>query len=141
MSITTTLATLQAKHLAIVGITTAPTNWPSSINTADLPMAITLPAEGTWTTAAIGLDRQDRTYRIMVYVEPLGQRTVDERMDAVIPLIGSLGAAYLGDLGIAADTNIDQVQLPITDSGPTVLTFAEIDYIGFEMRLTITEKG
>lgn len=141
MSITTTIATLQAKHALITGITKAPTDWPSSLNTADLPLVITLPSAGSWTTAAIGLARQDRTYRIMVYVEPLGQRTVDERMDAVIPIIGRFGAAYLADLGIAADANIDQVQIPFTDTGPTVLEFGGIEYIGFEMQLTVTEKG
>lgn len=141
MSMTTTIATLQAKNLAISGITTASVNWPSSLNTADLPLAITLPSIGSWSTAAIGLNRQDRTYRIIVYVEPLGQATIDERMDRVIPIIGLLGAAYLADLGVTADANIDQIQLPITDSGPVELLFGGNAYAGFEMQLTVTEKG
>ena len=141
MSITTTIATLQAKNALITGVTTAPTKFPASINTADLPLVLVLPGEGSWGTQAIGLKRQDRIYRILVYVEAVGQATIDERMNDVIPLLQAFGAAYLSDISFLSDSNIDQVQIPFTDGGAVVLPYAGNDYTGFEMRVTITEKS
>jgi hypothetical protein len=140
MTVLTTIATLQAKHAAITGVKSAPTTYPGSINTASLPMVITIPGSGSWGSQAIGLQRQDRNYIVRIYVEPVGQATVDERMDDIIPLLQAFGDAYLSDIGFTGDANIDNLNIPFTDSGVTTLYFGETAYIGFELQVTITEK-
>ncbi|MCP4099149.1 MAG: hypothetical protein GY748_23245 [Planctomycetaceae bacterium] len=87
------------------------------------------------------MNRQDRVYRVLVFIEAVGQATVDQRMNEAIPILTLFGAEYLNDLGIVADDNIDHVRMPITDTGIISLPFGDIEYIGFEMRITITEKS
>lgn len=135
MTIATTVAALQALHATVTGITSAPTVMPASINTADLPMVLTIPGAGTWTRRAFDQAQQERVYLVRVFVGPTGQGTVDEAFDAALPILQAMGVVYL------AWTLTDVVyDMDFTDSGlDGRLLFGGQEYRGFEFRLTVRE--
>ncbi len=77
MSIPDTIDLIQAVNRGVTGITSAPplARYPKSGDTPRLPMALTIPGEGTFHHGGIGggKKRQDRTYQIVVFVEPVAQ--------------------------------------------------------------------
>lgn len=77
MAIDTTVNLIQAVNATISGVTTCPqlSAYPLKADTADLPLCLTVPGPGTWHHKGIGgaLKRQDRTYQIVVFVEPVIQ--------------------------------------------------------------------
>lgn len=139
MTIATTVAALQALHATVTGVTKAPTVTPASINTADLPMVITIPGACTWSHEAVGLRKQVREYIVRLFVGPVGQDTVDEAFDAAVPIIQAMGQAYIDNPTLtSAVTHIDQ---DFTDTGlDGQLLFAGNTYRGCEFRVRITEK-
>lgn len=139
MTIATTIAALQALHATVTGVTSAPTTTPASINTADLPMVITIPGACTWKQEYAGGHVTEREYIVRLFVSPVGQDTVDEAFDAAVPIIQAIGEAYQDDPTLtAAVTHIDN---NFTDTGlDGQLLFAGQAYRGCEFRVTITEK-
>ena len=51
----------------------APASYPDAINAVQLPCALTWPDEATWTMQAMDLSRQDRTWRVEVYVTAVAE--------------------------------------------------------------------
>lgn len=139
MSIASVITALQAKHVGLSGVKTAPTAVPSSLNTAQLPIVIVLPGPAAWSNQAIGLTRNDRTYNVRVYVAPIAQgQGIDQGYQATIALMQTLGAAYV-DWPNWHGSNFEQMTA-IADDGHQVLSYAGIDYHGATFRLNITEK-
>lgn len=139
MSVSSVISALQAQHATLTGITSAPTRIPASLNTALLPIVITLPASGTWAHAAIGLNRQDRSYKVRLYVAPVAQgEGVDEGYQDTITLIQTLGASYV-DWPTWVGTSFEQLR-EISDSGHIVMSYAGTAFHGCEFTLSIAEK-
>ena len=138
MSVLTTLAALQAAHLTITGIASAPTAMPAALNTATLPIALTFPSAAEWNEQAIGLKRQFREYIIRVYVNPAAQgEGVDEGFQECLPIIQAFGEYYLGHLTLT--DAVDHIG-DIRDEGIGILPFAGVDYRGFTFHVNVTEK-
>jgi len=144
VSITTTIAAIQAKNLAVTGIKSAPTKMPSALNTSVLPIALVWPGPATWNLAAMGLKRQTREYVVRVYVQPAGQGITgpDDGYTACLALLEAVGQAYVGDITYGS-ANIDTTQ-EMSDSGVSFggpdLTWADVQYWGFVFRLRVVEK-
>ena len=143
MSVSATVSALQTLHATISGIKSAPTNMPASLNTADLPIALTWPAEATWQLAAMGLKRQERTYIVRVYVRPVGQNMPgpDKGYDDCVALLEAFGQAYQTNLTLAGA--VDHISA-VSDSGPlgggAQLMWGDTPYWGFVYRVTCIEK-
>lgn len=138
MSVATVVAQLQSTHGDITGITSAPTEYPASLNTADLPMVLTFPKEAEWSQQAVGLKRQTRTYEVWVLVAPLmAGKPVYEGFTASLPFFDLFGDAYLSDLTLGG--NVDHIGV-FSDRGLEVLTYAGTEYFGIRFQLPITEK-
>lgn len=143
MSIATTVTKLQALHLTVSGIKSAPTTMPSSLNTAVMPIALTWPAESKWKLQALDLNRQDRTYLVRVYVQPVAQGLagIDDGYQKCVTLLEAFGQKYLNDMSLGGA--VDHIA-SIADSGviggSQELIGSKVEYWGFVFTLTITEK-
>ena len=144
MSVSTTIAALQAKHIAITGINSAPTSMPGNLDQVTLPVALVWPGEATWDMQAIGLKRQERTYIVRVFAQPVAQGVAgpDEGYQICVALLDDFGAAYLGDLTLG--DAVDQIRA-IRDSGVSGggfdLSWGQVLYWGFVYRVTVVEKS
>lgn len=142
MSVTSVINTLQALHATVTGVVSAPTAMPASLNTADMPIVLTFPAECTWGMLTAGsLRRQDRVYKVRCYVAPSVQGAgVDEGYQQCLPIIQAMAEAYLAAMAWTTSTAtvfINSVQDMGLDGQ---LMFAGTAYRGFEFRLTVSEK-
>lgn len=144
MSVATTIAALQTKHLAISGINSAPTAMPANLEKVRLPCVLIWPGDASWDLGAVGLKRQERMYIVRTYVQKVGSGIagIDPGYQACIDLIDDFGDAYLSDLGLS---NTVDTMITIIDSGVSggsfELTWGEVPYWGFVYRLTIVEKS
>ncbi len=148
MTIQATIAALQAVHAEVAGVVSAPTVYPSSLDTAMLPCILTIPGEGTIDLETINAKkRADTTYRVFVYVAPVAQGAgVDEGVQDAIDLMQALRDAYLTETAIALIRGVAQSTLktsrenPIRHTGIGVITFGETAYRGFTYDVGVMEK-
>lgn len=124
--------------------------YPLKADTADLPLVLTAPAEGTWHTKGLGgaLRREDRTYRIIVFVEPLGQSELPARLLAAMTLLQEIKDLILATPALADPTNYGDYQVtleqseerPHADSGiiPS-LQMGGVAYHGFTIDVRVRE--
>lgn len=144
MTVLTTLSALQTVHLAVDGIESAPTAMPGNLDQVTLPVALVWPADATWDMQAVGLKRQERTYIVRVFVQPVasGIAGPDAGYQACASLLEKVGAAYLADLSLSGA--VDHIS-DITDSGVSgggfELLWGSVTYWGFVYRVTVVEKS
>lgn len=144
MTVATTIAALQAVHAGITGIGSAPTDMPSNLEQVKKPTVLVFPVEATWNLAAIELRRQERTYEVRCYVQPVAQNVagIDAGYDACVALIERFGQAYLTDitLGGVVDT-IRAISDRGISGGGFELMWAQVAWWGFIYRVTVVEKS
>ena len=139
MSVSSVITALQAKHATLSGVTSAPTAVPASLNTADLPMIITLPGPATWNHAAMALPRTERTYVVRCYIDAVAQGLgVDEGYQSTVTMIQTMGDAYKVWQNWNS-TNFEQIRT-VSDEGHQILNYAGVDYHGCTFQLSIVEK-
>lgn len=152
MSIANTIAKMQALHLTVTGVASAPVEAyrPASITAELLPCVMVEVGECAWSLHSMGQTRQDRTYVVTCYVLPWGQgEGIHEAETLCTTLLQAFGAAYLADLQTSPvlDSAVKTI-LSIADSGimPRLsenigpLDYAGVPYWGFQFRVTVVEK-
>ncbi len=144
MSVATTIAALQAIHAAITGVASAPTDMPASLEQVKRPTVLIWPGEATWNLQAVDYKRQQRTYEVRCYVQPIAQGIagIDAGYDACVALIERFGRAYLADvtLGGAVDTIVSIVDRGVSGGGYE-LQWAQVPWWGFIYQITVVEKS
>jgi hypothetical protein len=148
MTVLSTIAALQDLHAGVEGVTSAPTEYPSSLQSAMLPCVLVLPGEGTIDLESIAAKkRADTIYRVYVYVAAVAEGTpVNEGVQTAILLMDRLRDLYLTPANIALTTGTYQAVIktasdtPIRHSGIGVLSFGEKSYRGFTFDVGIREK-
>ena len=144
MTVLATVAALQTMHLAITGVASAPTAMPSSPDQVRFPAVLVWPGEAEWQLQAIGLKRQERTYIVRCYVQPVAQGVAgpDQGYQACVALLDDFGRAYLGDptLGGAVD-QIAALRDSGVSGGGFELRWGSVPYWGFVYRVTVVEKS
>jgi len=149
MSVSATVTGIQAVNAAITGVTSAPTTLPSSLNTAMLPCAITIPGPCEWANESDGMGKQFRTYFVRFYVKPIAQDiTADGGFQDCLTLLQAVGAAYMADTtfgGVVTTVRgSDGPQPAITDGGVRGdMTYGgapeSTAYHGFEFQIVTKE--
>ncbi len=144
MTIATTLAALQTIHAAITGVASAPTDMPSNLEQVKKPTVLVFPVEATWNLAAVDYKRQERTYEVRCYVQPVAQGVagIDDGYDKCVALLELFGRAYLADvsLGGAVDTIRSITDRGISGGGYELM-WAQVPWWGFIYRVTVVEKS
>ena len=156
MTITTVIAALQTINKAVTDVDNAPTDYPVSIEQADLPMVITWPGESTSGYQA-GAQSQ-RTYQIILYVLPAEQgRGIAEGWNKTKTMLQNLIEAYLTpgnhQLNVAGayDANITPDKggdTPLLDNGfeiiawppPATGTDGFPHYFGAQISVVVKER-
>lgn len=143
-TVTEIVAALQELHEDISGVASAPTEMPGNLDQVDLPVALVWPEACAWDPQAIGLKRQERTYVVRVFVQPVGQGIMgpDAGYQDCMTLLEAFGQAYLDDLTLG---NVVECISGIEDSGVSgggfELGWGNVPYWGFVFRVTIVEKS
>ena len=144
MTIAATWSQIVSMVKATSGIITCSTTLPSTVNSADLPLAYVTVGRGTWNEHAERLKRQVRLYNIHVLVKPVAQgQYPDEGYQAAMPILNALGNTFLDDptLGGTVDYIGSGARPQFEDGGVSIETFGGVTYHGFELRLQVTEKS
>lgn len=147
MSIANTIVQLQMLHKTITGVVSAPTVYPGSINTADLPLVIVWPKTGVtkFLTARGILSKTERIYSVRVFMEALGQNDYDTPVQDGIAMLGRFLDCYMNNAELLPGyTQITQVQDSGLTSGGDLVAMASLVYAGnfykgFVCDLTILE--
>lgn len=151
MSITATIDLIQTVNRGVAGVRLAPAlaAYPLKADTADLPLVLTWPAEGTWQSELGGSKRrQDRTYRVICFVEPLGQSEMPKRLDSAAVLLQAMIETWVAPSTAALASPINagdkqvtvEVGRPQEDTGITPsLSIGGLPHFGFELRLRVRE--
>lgn len=143
MSISTTLTALQTVHATVTGVKSAPTDMPSALNTAVLPMVLVWPSAAEWNLQALDLYRRRRDYVVRCYVQPVaqGEAGIDDGYQNCVTLIEAFGLAYMADLTLGGV--VDHI-MAIRDSGVSgggmQLTWGQVPYWGFVYTVSVIEK-
>lgn len=150
MTISGTIDLLQTLHAAITGVEAAPlaASYPDALNTALLPLVLTWPETGNWSLeAAGGLRRQDRQYKVQVFVRPVAQgRGIGSVIKTCADLLQAFGEAYINPDNLAiADLPPVHITLKteasdLSDTGIAVLTYAGVEYHGFSLTVGVYEQ-
>ena len=135
MSIKAVRRAIQTHVKTLSGIRRSETVMPDTINTADLPLAVTYTGRGVWTGLTFGEhgNQQTRTYVVRVYVEPIGQGVTDERYTAAEELMQTVAKSFQ-----SASVSGVWKFTEITDSGVMAdgrLAWANVPYVGFEVTI------
>lgn len=141
---------LQAQNRSISGVKKAPdmSAYPTQINTVDLPYILTWPGPGSWSQKGHGRGQDSRTFRILAFVQPLGQNDAPTRLVQATQLLEAMRDHYvdpnviaLGDPGSNAGyqfTVESRDGNPQSDDGISVdLSYGGVVYLGFEIRLRV----
>lgn len=125
-------------------------SYPLKADTADLPLILTVPADATWSTKGVegALRREDRTYRILCFYEPLGQSELPTRLLGAATLLQQVKDIILDTPALADPVNYGEYQVtleqsaenPHQDDGITPnQQIGGVVYHGFEVRVRVRE--
>lgn len=137
----TVIAAIQAVNAGISGVASAPTEVPAALNTAELPLALTVVEGFTGSHQAIGMPRLDVVYLVRVFVKPLAQgEGLHEGYTAAQALLQSFVAAYHTQQQAGGFFGGKVEQFSAFDGAMAVLNWAGVDYHGFTVRLRVVQK-
>lgn len=144
MTVVATISNIQSIVAQSSGIVSAPTTYPTVLPDTQLPCAITVPGKAVWNTHALGLYRQERTYKVMVFVKPVAQgQGIDEGIQKVFPIMQALGYTVMTNSTL--NGTVDHVGTAdrtwLRDGGLVELKYAGNSYHGFEIEFEVIEKG
>lgn len=137
MSVQTVKAKLAEIEAAITGITRAYAQAPHALTTADLPAVVNFLGAAEYDFLTVGkVTREKRTYLVRVYVAPVSSGAAYEAEKLCEPFFARLRDA-LGNAhtlaGLVSDARLT------ADGGVQVFGHGNVDYIGIEFRLLVTE--
>lgn len=146
MSMILTRTALQTLHGTITGVTSAPTTYPASLSTAQLPIVLVWPGRGEWRQDTFGYSRsQIREYIVRCFFLPIPQGSPDKPPAGAETLLQRFGETYLDPAKAVLDAGGYQVTIlggegDIRDSGLGIIKYAGVDYHAFEFRIRASER-
>lgn len=143
MSITGIITAMQARHAAISGVKTAPTTFPASIPSSDLPLLLTdlVTFEEHQEAHDEGEPVVDYVFRVRGFCQAAQLGTLDQGKQAIHTLLDAVLADYRGDAGLTADAFI-RTDRPGAVRGRVVndLTYGAESFFGFEILVQVQER-
>lgn len=144
-----TLNYLQTLNRSIAGVTApAVSAYPTVIDTPSLPFAMTWPSGGEAWQKGHGYNQGNRTYRVIVYLQALGQDDVPSRTVPGATLLQQFLNLYV-NANNTAQAAPPPYQLTI-QSGPdgphvrdgglvSTLAFGGRQFVGFELQVPVQQ--
>ncbi|MFA6134402.1 MAG: hypothetical protein WC869_10360 [Phycisphaerae bacterium] len=134
-----TYAALQAKHAAIAGVVSAPTDRPATLAPAALPCVLTWLGPASWETLSSDYEEQEREWIVRYYHAPLAQGQWFANVSLIADVLPLFLRAYRDDPSLGGA--VDRITTVRDNGDDGVLLYAGIPYAGFELRVKIYEKG
>lgn len=110
---------------------------PSSVQTADLPCAYIVQGAAAITQHASGWRRQERTYTVVLVIEPSGQERWQAKFANAVSVYEAVMNALTNDWSL--NNTVDHIER-ITDAGVQVVTVAGVEHLGYEIQVTTVLK-
>ncbi len=140
MTIAATIDAIQTAVVAVSGITTAPAHsaYPESVESLDMPVAITWPAGGEAWHKGPGYDIHKSIYEVAVYIKPVEEGAgIFEAWNSVIDLFQLVLDALLDkDINNLVDGTYTSY---VTPSADTPLTHGGLEIIAYPPAATGVE--
>lgn len=142
---------LQTLNAAVTGVRHAPqaADYPTVLDTANLPFVFTWPGAGEWWFKGGGWAQMRRTYRIICYIQPLAQDDIPSRTVDGATLLQRLINVYVNRANIAqSNPPPHQVSIQSAPDGShhsdggldTKVTFGGHPYAGFELQVVVRSE-
>lgn len=144
MSVAAIIAAFQARHALISGVASAPTEYPTGLSNAVLPLVLTDAARGKneWETHGGDLVLEGRNYRVRCFClgTGLGQG-IDQGKQQAITVLDAVLANYRSAPTLTATASI-RIEAGIEDTGIVQLKYTDPDttYWGFELAVSVEER-
>lgn len=113
--------------------------WPTALNSADLPIALTRPGAGSWPHDSIADIRGHRTYLTEVYVMPNAAGYYYEGIQTTLAIIQDLGPRFAADFQLAGSSSALVFDSEPKDRGLVILNYSGTDYRGTVIELEVIE--
>ncbi len=134
-----TYEALQEKHEAITGVKSAPTDRPATLAPAQLPCVLVWLGPATWETLSSDYEEQSREWIVRYYHAPLAQGQWFGNVNLIADVLPLFLRAYRDDPSLGGA--VDRITSVRDNGDDGVLVYAGTPYAGFELRVTIYEKG
>lgn len=147
MSIANTISCIQRLNRTISGVKLAPTKYPGSINSADLPLVLVWPGRATTVplTSRAEVVKMQRQYEVRVYVEAAGQDDYTAPTNRGVALLNNFLDTYFRnkilEAGYAEIVNIEDTCLISGGTSVTeqMMQYSGVSYKGFVCVLNVIE--
>lgn len=145
MTIAANIAALQARHAVISGVVSAPTAYPTGLNSAELPLILTdaLKGKTEWESHGGGLTLELRSYRVRCFCLPGGQGVgFDQGKQQAISVLDGVLASYRTNPTLTSTAAI-RIEEGVEDSGVlSQMRYTDPDtlYYGFELLISVEER-
>lgn len=145
MSIATIITALQNRHQNISGVVSAPTTYPTGINTTDLPLILADAGKGKNEWEAHGGDYtlETRMYRVRCFCLPGGLGVgLNQGKQQAIAILDAVLASYRTNPTLTSTAAI-LIEAGIEDTGiigTMQYTDPETQYYGFELSVPVEER-
>jgi hypothetical protein len=143
MTVAATITALQTKHAAFSGVSTAPTAYPTSLPSSDLPLVLTdfVKGKSKWESYGGDFSCDEQQFLVRCYVLPIMQgQGIDEGKQATIALLDTFLAGYKAAPILSSTTSIlieRGFEYVIPRDG---IVYADVSYYGFTIVLPIEER-
>jgi hypothetical protein len=134
------IVALAAANKAALGIETAKDPPPAALDTALLPCLYVWTGPAQYSAVDLGSDYvlETRLYRVQVAVAPEGEATPEMLEARTRPILTAARDMYFSWPQINATTWV-QTSQPISDSGVILLPEYGSKFVGFELRVQVSE--
>lgn len=142
MSLLTILAEMKSINSGITGVTTSYdiTDMPASLKTGNLPVAVVLPSPTELSTFSLISSRRQTFHQIVlrIYVKPIAQGTLSQRLTAVEPFTHRVPDAYSPAVSLNSLAGMQKHDINGYRIG-VLPDFAGVDYVGIEFSFMVQE--
>ncbi len=132
-----TINAMQLIHRVVPGIVSAPdlAEYPDAIEPMQCPYVMTWPTGGTWDEGAIGMHRDETTFKVLVLIAPVALGITGAVIANVTALLDSFRHLYLDYEQIQTlGGTVEQCEA-ITHEGLQVITYAGVEWRGFVLTI------
>jgi len=140
MSVATVKARLASIEESITDVKRAHAQPPAALPAADLPAMVNFAgaAEHDWRILGSDSDQETRQYTLRLYIAPVGQGVPGEMERLCEPFFSSVRDTFAARPALEQLIGVIQATL-LGDSGPVVMAYGKLQYIGIEFRLQVVE--
>lgn len=111
---------------------------PASVSTANMPCAVVLHSGTRVTQHAAGMRRYEHTFTVIVAVSPVSQDLPSSRHSQAIQIHDTVVSALSADFSLGG---LSDHIAEIRSDGMGVVSIAGVEHVGYEIRITVVEKG